>query len=81
MKYAGKDATAAYEPIHPPDALTKNLPPHKHLGRLEGAAVQQLQDARENREKTNDERRMEEEQARKPPLNQIINVMEIEVSP
>ncbi|KAJ6621231.1 FMN-dependent dehydrogenase-domain-containing protein [Mycena sp. CBHHK59/15] len=29
LKYAGRDATSAYEPIHPPDALEKNLPSSK----------------------------------------------------
>ncbi|KAI0263843.1 glyoxylate dehydrogenase [Gloeopeniophorella convolvens] len=30
LKYAGRDATEAYEPIHPPDAITTNLPVDKH---------------------------------------------------
>jgi hypothetical protein len=29
LKYAGKDATQEYDPIHPPDAITTNLPPEK----------------------------------------------------
>ena len=29
LKYAGKDATEEYEPIHPPDAITTNLPVEK----------------------------------------------------
>jgi L-lactate dehydrogenase (cytochrome) len=33
-KYAGKDATEEYEPIHPPDAITDNLDPSKHLGTI-----------------------------------------------
>ena len=80
LKYAGKDATTAYEPIHPPDALDKNLPKHKHLGQLETAAAEQLRDIREHKEKTRDELRMEQEQARKKPLSQILNVSEFEVS-
>ncbi|KAK2753298.1 hypothetical protein FQN55_003427 [Onygenales sp. PD_40] len=32
LKYAGKDATEEFEPIHPPDTLDKYLPPSKHLG-------------------------------------------------
>ncbi|RXK34982.1 L-lactate dehydrogenase (cytochrome) [Tremella mesenterica] len=32
LKYAGKDATEEYEPIHPPDAIKDNLDPSKHLG-------------------------------------------------
>ncbi|KAK4685865.1 L-lactate dehydrogenase (cytochrome), partial [Tremellales sp. Uapishka_1] len=34
LQYAGKDATEEYEPIHPPDAITDNLDPSKHLGPL-----------------------------------------------
>ncbi|KAI6046347.1 FMN-dependent dehydrogenase-domain-containing protein [Pisolithus marmoratus] len=29
LKYAGKDATKEYDPIHPPDAITTNLKPDK----------------------------------------------------
>ncbi|KAI0815253.1 FMN-dependent dehydrogenase-domain-containing protein [Irpex lacteus] len=78
LKYAGKDATAAYEPIHPPDALDKNLPKHKHLGHLDTDSAKQLQDVRENREKTQDELRMEQEQASKKPISHILNVSEFE---
>lgn len=35
LKYAGKDATKAFEPIHPPDTLDKYLDPKKHLGEAE----------------------------------------------
>ncbi|CAD6585458.1 MAG: hypothetical protein TREMPRED_004152 [Tremellales sp. Tagirdzhanova-0007] len=34
LRYAGMDATEEYEPIHPPDAITDNLDPSKHLGAL-----------------------------------------------
>ncbi|GFZ46812.1 Cytochrome b2, mitochondrial [Saitozyma sp. JCM 24511] len=34
LKYAGMDATEEYDPIHPPDAITDNLDPSKHLGPL-----------------------------------------------
>ncbi|KAI0085261.1 hypothetical protein BDY19DRAFT_1059723 [Irpex rosettiformis] len=29
LKYAGKDITAEHDPIHPPDAIEKNLPTDK----------------------------------------------------
>ncbi|OVF11426.1 putative cytochrome b2 [Clavispora lusitaniae] len=32
LKYAGKDATKAFDPIHPSDTLTKYLPQEFHLG-------------------------------------------------
>ena len=35
MKYAGKDATKAFDPIHPGDTLTKYLQPKYHKGEVE----------------------------------------------
>ncbi|KAL4243141.1 cytochrome b5 family protein [Abortiporus biennis] len=78
LKYAGKDATAAYEPIHPPDALEKNLPPQKHLGKLDSVSLDQLELARGHRKKTEDELRIEREQAAKPPINRILNLKQME---
>ncbi|EMD41756.1 hypothetical protein CERSUDRAFT_41345 [Gelatoporia subvermispora B] len=78
LKYAGRDATAAYEPIHPPDALDKNLPPEKHLGDLDTAAVQQITKEKASRKKTKDEIRMEEAQAKKLPISRILNLRELE---
>lgn len=36
IKYAGKDATKAFDPIHPGDTLTKYLPKKYHLGEVTG---------------------------------------------
>lgn len=33
-RYAGMDATEEYEPIHPPNAISDNLDPSKHIGQL-----------------------------------------------
>lgn len=35
LKYAGKDATKAFDPIHPSDTLTKYLPSKYHLGEVD----------------------------------------------
>ncbi|KAJ3530189.1 hypothetical protein NM688_g7746 [Phlebia brevispora] len=78
LKYAGRDATDAFEPIHPPDALERYLPQSKHLGAVDSAAASQLQTARETKEKTADELRVEREQAAKPPLNRILDLQEME---
>ncbi|KAK7694509.1 hypothetical protein QCA50_001695 [Cerrena zonata] len=78
LKYAGRDATSAYEPIHPPDALDKNLAPEKHLGDLDSSSAAALSDARQHRKKTEDELRMEREQANKPPLSRILDLQEME---
>ena len=79
LKYAGKDATSAYVPIHPPDALDKNLPPEKHLGELNNAAASAVREAEQNRKKTKDELRVEAAQKAKPPLSRILSLWDIEV--
>ncbi|KAF9044844.1 hypothetical protein BDZ89DRAFT_1008363 [Hymenopellis radicata] len=78
LKYAGKDASLAYEPIHPPDALAKNLPPSKHLGPVDAASAQQMQTARDNRVKTKDELRVEQAMKERPPLNRLLSIADIE---
>ena len=64
MKYAGKDATEAYEPIHPKGTLEEHLPKDKHLGPL---AAQDIAEKKE-RPKTKDELRVEREQRMKPKM-------------
>ncbi|KAL4918986.1 FMN-dependent dehydrogenase-domain-containing protein [Aspergillus aurantiobrunneus] len=41
LKYAGKDATEEFDPIHPPDTLDKYLDQSKHLGEVDMATVTQ----------------------------------------
>ncbi|GAA6060003.1 hypothetical protein JCM10212_001161 [Sporobolomyces blumeae] len=42
LKYAGKDATEEYEPIHPPGTIEEALPPEKHLGPVDPATVERV---------------------------------------
>jgi L-lactate dehydrogenase (cytochrome) len=79
LKYAGKDATAAYKPIHPEDALEKNLAKEKHLGSVDANAVREMQRADANRKKTRDELRMEQAKLGKPPLKRILTLQDMEV--
>lgn len=39
LKYAGKDATKAFDPVHPGDTLTKYLSKQYHLGDLDVATI------------------------------------------
>ncbi|KAH8113974.1 FMN-dependent dehydrogenase-domain-containing protein [Phellopilus nigrolimitatus] len=78
LKYAGKDATAAYEPIHAPDALEKNLPHQFHLGSLSAVAAQAIEHANAEKKKTLDELRVEKAQKERPPLSRVLNVQEME---
>lgn len=79
MRYAGKDATAAYEPIHPTDALEKNLPPSKCLGDLDTSAALTVTQERENKQPTKDQLRMEKAQRNKPPLGRVLSLADMEV--
>ncbi|KAJ3895050.1 FMN-dependent dehydrogenase-domain-containing protein [Lentinula edodes] len=78
LKYAGRDATSAYEPIHPSDALEKNLEPSQHLGPLDNEAVHALTKAEALKKKTKDEIRSEQAMNKRPPLNRIISLADIE---
>lgn len=79
LKYAGKDATGVYDPIHPPDALEKNLPMEKHLGPLNDDAAGALALAQESRPKTKDELRVEAALKQRLPLHRILSLTDMEV--
>lgn len=78
LKYGGRDATAAYKPIHPSDALEKNLPKEKCLGPVSLMAKQELQTQESLRKKTKDEIRVEEAQRKKPALKRILSLQDME---
>ncbi|KIK54136.1 hypothetical protein GYMLUDRAFT_48947 [Collybiopsis luxurians FD-317 M1] len=79
LKYAGRDATAAYEPIHPPDAIQQNLTPSQCLGPLaQSAQSGAVPDIAPELERTKDEMRVEQTMKQRPPLNQILSLADIE---
>ncbi|BEJ13780.1 hypothetical protein CspHIS471_0309540 [Cutaneotrichosporon sp. HIS471] len=41
LRYAGKDATEEYDPIHPPSAIKDNLEPEKQLGPLKKGTLKE----------------------------------------
>ncbi|TDL18057.1 hypothetical protein BD410DRAFT_822490 [Rickenella mellea] len=73
LKYAGKDATEEYDPIHPPDAITTNLPPEKHLGAVDQSSVERVEVKITDAEKE----RLARVDAR-PPLSEILNLHDFE---
>lgn len=73
LKYAGKDATETYEPIHPPDTLDKYLDKSKHLGEVDMGTVRQDQ-----KEEDPDEQERQERIKRMPILEQCYNLMDFE---
>ncbi|KAJ3972939.1 FMN-dependent dehydrogenase-domain-containing protein [Lentinula raphanica] len=73
LKYAGKDATQEYDPIHPPDAITSNLPPEKHLGPVQPITVEKVEVQINDEEKDRLERI-----ERRPSLSEILNLHDFE---
>lgn len=73
LKYAGKDATEEFDPIHPPDTLDKYLDKSKHLGEVDMATVEQEEKAVDPEETDRQERIK-----RMPPLAACYNLMDFE---
>ena len=67
LKYAGKDATEEYEPIHPPDTLDKYLPKEKHLGPVNMDTVE-----KEEKEETPEEKARQERLKMMPPARGML---------
>lgn len=75
LKYAGKDATKKFKPIHPPDTLQKYLDKSKHLGVVEN--VEQTQEQEKEQEDPEEKERLQALE-NKPPLSQMYNLMDFE---
>ncbi|KAL7628913.1 Cytochrome b2, mitochondrial precursor [Parahypoxylon ruwenzoriense] len=73
LKYAGKDATAEFDPIHPPDTLDKYLDKSKHLGPVDMSTVAKVEE-KEDPEEAERQKRI----ADKPQLSQCYNLMDFE---
>ncbi|VUC22021.1 unnamed protein product [Clonostachys rosea] len=73
LKYAGKDCTEEFEPIHPPDTLDKFLDKSKHLGPVDMGTVEQ-----EVKEEDPEEAERLERVAQKPLLSQCYNLHDFE---
>ncbi|KAK0643539.1 FMN-dependent dehydrogenase-domain-containing protein [Cercophora newfieldiana] len=73
LKYAGKDATEEFDPIHPPDTLEKYLDKSKHLGPVDMTTVVKEKELESPEEKERQRRMLE-----MPLLEQCYNLMDFE---
>ncbi|KIK67447.1 hypothetical protein GYMLUDRAFT_37569 [Collybiopsis luxurians FD-317 M1] len=73
LKYAGVDATEAYEPIHPPNAIIDNLPIEKHLGTVDPSTLTKTVKVVSEAEK-----KRQALLANRPPLDEILNLHDFE---
>ncbi|KAJ5368413.1 FMN-dependent dehydrogenase-domain-containing protein [Penicillium cataractarum] len=72
LRYAGKDATDAFDPVHPPDTLNIYLDPSKHLGYVDMETIQKEES--DDPEKALIEHRIKQ----MPPLEACYNLMDFE---
>jgi L-lactate dehydrogenase (cytochrome) len=75
LKYAGRDATEEYEPIHPPNALEDNLSVEKRLGEIDLSTLKDLPKADVKSVGKDASKKADE----KVPLSQIISMRDFEV--
>ncbi|ODQ52508.1 hypothetical protein SAICODRAFT_93394 [Saitoella complicata NRRL Y-17804] len=73
LKYAGKDATAAYDPIHPPSIIAENLKPENHKGEVDMGSV-----AVESIEESPEEKERQARIADMPALEECLNLTDFE---
>lgn len=76
---AGKDVTAIFDPIHPPDAIEKYIKPEQHIGPLDGKLdAEYICPPYAPGETPDDIARKAALRARLPPLSSIMNLYDFE---
>ncbi|KAI9255821.1 FMN-dependent dehydrogenase-domain-containing protein [Phascolomyces articulosus] len=73
MKYAGKDATKAFEPIHPPDIIDRFLSPEVCLGQVDASALATVKTV-----ETEEEKKLRIARENKPRLDEMYNSFDFE---
>ncbi|KAI7859890.1 hypothetical protein BDC45DRAFT_431869 [Circinella umbellata] len=73
MKYAGRDATKAFDPIHPPDIIDRFLSPEVCLGEVDAASL-----ASAPKVETEQEKQLRIAHENKPRLDEMYNAFDFE---
>ena len=74
LKYAGKDATEAYEPIHPPGTIEEYLAKEKHKGAVDPTTIK-----KEPKKESQEDRDRQKRATEKPPLSECLSLHDFEV--
>lgn len=78
LQLAGRDATAEFDPIHPPGTLEENLKPEAKLGTVDPESLKKLQ--RQSAAHARAAGLADEQKAPPPPLHTLLNLDEIEAA-
>ncbi|KAI2636141.1 FMN-dependent dehydrogenase [Xylaria nigripes] len=73
LQLAGRDATAEFDPIHPPGTLEENLKPEAKLGRIDPATLTETKQST-----TKGTRAESQDDDLPPPMETLLNLDEIE---
>ncbi|KAG2207031.1 hypothetical protein INT46_001876 [Mucor plumbeus] len=73
MKYAGKDATSAFEPIHPPDIIQRFLAPEVCLGSIDAEALSKVPKI-----ETEEEKKIRLAREKMPRIDEMYNSFDFE---
>ncbi|CAG8434507.1 673_t:CDS:1 [Scutellospora calospora] len=73
LDQAGKDATAAFDPIHPQDIIKMYLPPEAFLGEIDPATI-----VKHTKKETEEEKRRQQLIKNKPALSEMLNLYDFE---
>ncbi|KAI8140846.1 FMN-dependent dehydrogenase-domain-containing protein [Fennellomyces sp. T-0311] len=73
LKYAGQDATSAFDPIHPPDIIDRFLPPEVCLGEVNAAELAAVEKV-----ETEQEKKLRIARENKPRLEEMYNSFDFE---
>ncbi|KAI8875301.1 hypothetical protein K501DRAFT_261360 [Backusella circina FSU 941] len=73
MKYAGKDATKAFDPIHPKDIIDRLLPPKVCIGEVNTADLENVETV-----ETEEEKRVKLARQNMPSLDEMFNSFDFE---
>ncbi|CAG8451859.1 452_t:CDS:1 [Paraglomus occultum] len=72
LKQAGKDATAAFDPVHPISIIQQYLPPEMCLGRIDPATVTKTAEA------DSEQNRRRQVMEKRPNLDEMLNLFDFE---
>ncbi|CEP18022.1 hypothetical protein [Parasitella parasitica] len=73
MKYAGKDATSAFEPIHPPDIIQRFLAPEVCMGSIDTEALSKVPKV-----ETEEEKKIRLAREKMPKIDEMYNSFDFE---
>jgi L-lactate dehydrogenase (cytochrome) len=79
LQHSGKDVTALYNPLHPPNTIQNTLDPSKRVGKLDPAATDSVR-IKKSSEETEDDERVRQARGELGHIDaEVVNISDFEV--